>query len=223
MYRSRHFHTNAPPKFPAALWRIVVTALFVTLFVMFASVSASWSQENYIQDKLLDIKEIREDEELTEKQKLKRVYMFLAILNGDSYKTYATRGQEDGDQDGYSAIEEPNDLEEYIEEGEVTFDEQFTISKSIHTSYISTLPKFDRLYPNGFNPIKESGIIDIMTESDPEAEGAGTVLHGSKSLPILTATGQNTGIERLTAFYTTNAENNQVTSYGIIAMRFTED
>jgi hypothetical protein len=111
----------------------------------------SWSEETYILSDLLDIEQIRTDEQLSEDAQISRIYIFLAIWNGTEYDTYTANGQSDSDSDGEEVAKEPNDLEEYqTDTVPISLSSALKIDEKDYTCYISDLPNFSTLFPEQF-------------------------------------------------------------------------
>lgn len=200
--------------------KIYDTLAFAT--VLFAGFSLPvHAQEKFIDPDMLDIEWILNEEGLGDNVELQRGYMFLAVLEDGVYKTFIAGTSEDEDGDGTLYIEEPNDLAEFQELGEI--EEAISITDDSYTCYISTLPGFSRLFPESEDPVEQEGaVIDITTEETDVVDET-RILVGTKSLPIFDLMGNSSGLERFTAFYNTStAEGSTVTSFGFIALSFSE-
>ncbi len=200
--------------------------LIALLFLAIIAPVGAWCDDNYIDPDVFDLEKIREEhQELSENCVFRRVYIFLAVLNGESYDAYATRGSSDPDNDGMKAMEDPNDLKEYESIGE--FGSKLTISGDKRICYITGMPNFDQLFPNEKDPFEGDTIIGIPTEAQVDKKH---VLSGSKTLPLFSSNGDNVGIDRFVAFYNKvdpankkeGVEDNQVTSYGFIEIQIHE-
>ena len=164
-------------------------------FVLLVSTSA-WCSEVFIDQDMLNIDKICKEENLTQKKISQRVYIFLAVLNGNRYDTYAARGDSDLDKDGKNVLQEPNNLAGYVKIGST--DANLSFSSDDHTCYITKLPKFEELFPNEENPFSGHIIVGVPTEAK---ENQKFRLTGSKTLPLITNDGASLGIERFVAFY----------------------
>jgi len=155
-----------------------------------------YSQEVYIDPELIDFDKIREEEQLNEKSKIERVYIFLAIKDGSEFKAYATRGDSDLDNDGKTALQEPNDLAEYV--NLVSFERSIEIKGDTHVCYITDLPHFDKLFPKHDDPFDGNGIIELLAKVKEDDKSR---LLGSVTFPLIGEDGSTSGIERFTVFY----------------------
>lgn len=153
--------------------------------------------ETYIDPDWVDIDQIKREERLEDSARLVRVYMFLAVLNGGGYSMHIADGFGDADRDGKRALDEPNDLSEYEDVNE-TIPEPMSIDKSAYICYLSSLPYFEELFPAGADPFRTNSMVGIRTTEDFERPGR---LVGSKSVPVMTADGENAGVDRFIAFY----------------------
>ncbi|MBI1388294.1 MAG: hypothetical protein GC154_07590 [bacterium] len=201
--------------------RTRITASSILALLIIAACASTWAEEVYINPDALDIDKIRDEEQLSDNVKLNRVYMFLAVLTGEGYETYAADGEKDNDGDGTKAIEEPNDVSEYTEVG--SFDQVLNIANSIHICYISSLPQYNELFPNQQDPVeKEGGMVEVVTEESDDQGDSTRHLIGTKTLPIINEYGDHIGIERFIAFYNAG-DDNKVKSYGFIGLHFEEE
>ncbi len=197
--------------------KFIFAGFLITVFLL--SSSAAWTEDKLIHESVLNIEKIRSEEQLSLNSKLLRIYIFLAVLNPDkgTYETYVTSGDKDLDGDGSKAIEEPNDLEEYIDVG-TAFGEKITVEDE-HIFYINDMPEFEELFPNDKPPFENNNtILSIFTEANIDNEN---LLTGHKTIPTMSDDGLSLKIERFNAFYNKNDEN-IVTSYGYIAVQFNE-
>lgn len=181
----------------------------------------------FIEPDILDLKKIQEEEQLSDKSKLKRVYIFLAVLNGNNtYDTYVASSSLDKDDDGTRILEEPNDLSEY-EALNKQLPRQLEIVSDQHICYIADMPHFKRLFPDEHNPLSDT-MVQVPTEAKPENNNR---LVGRKSIPLFNNITGTVGIERFVAFYNKKEDDEEkkgiITSYGFIAIqiedRFRED
>ncbi|MEW6235786.1 MAG: hypothetical protein AB1656_10405 [Candidatus Omnitrophota bacterium] len=155
-------------------------------------------EDVYIDTELLDLKKIREEENLGEKSRIVRLYIFIAVRSGQGFEAYAARGDRDLDKDGKKAIEQPNNLAEYDHFAKIERDLQFDGSE--HICFITALPYFETLFKkeNLKDPFEKGDVLEIpakVTEKDKNK------LVGIKTLAIMSSTGANLGIERYIAFY----------------------
>lgn len=182
-----------------------------------------WTDEEYIMPQLLDIEQIRQEEWLSEQSEVARIYIFLAVLQGNAYQIYAARGDSDEDRDGASASDEMNDLSEYESLGG-SLSEPFAIDGETYNSYISDLPQFGELFPGADDPLGGSSMINIRTEP---AATDGSRLAGVKSAPILGGDGEIEGVHRFISFYNKKGgggdDNDLVTSFGFIEVKMLEN
>lgn len=169
----------------------------VFIFVLGIAATAAYSDEFYLNPDLVNIEKIRKTEELGKEYQIKRLYIFLAIKKGAEYEAYVTRDGMDPDEDKKTVIDEPNDLSEF--EMLMTFSRDIKIENEKHISYITALPHFDELFPGVADPFENDDIVEVTTE---QMEDNKTCMVGSVVLPFMDpVTGQNTGIERYSAFY----------------------
>ncbi len=197
----------------------------VTVALIIATFSLSLlghAQTAFIDTDSVDIDRIREEEQLSDSNTLQRIYFFVAIKDGEAYKAFAASGAVDEDNDGESVLKEPNDIEEYKQVG--SFERNLTIENSAYTCYISSLPFFDKLFPNEGDPLKQEGAwLEIDTEQQDDISEKQRHLVGAKTLPMLDLMGAQTGIEHFIAFYNADKESNQVESYGFISLQFKDE
>lgn len=198
-----------------------ISSLVFTLIFTFVFASMGLAQDDEpIKKELLDIEKIQEEENLSENSQIKRLYIFLAVRKGNIFEAFATRGDLDNDKDGFKAIEEPNDLDEYIKL-DVEFKKEIAINGDEHTCYITVLPHFEKLFKkeNLTDPFEDGDILEVKTSLSEEHENS---LIGVKTLPIIKPDGSSAGIERYVAFYNRgkvkkgDKEETAITSYGII-------
>lgn len=167
------------------------------VFSLACLIHPAFSQDQYIDPELLDIKKIREQEKLSENYNFTRLYVFLAVKKNQEYEAFVTRNDQDLDNDKKSVLEEPNDLDEY--QKLTTFNNELIIEKDKHICYITALPHYDTLFPNTADPFSGNGIVEISTRTKSDNIKC---LEGSKTLPLLDSlTGKTIGIERYVAFY----------------------
>lgn len=194
------------------------------LFMMFSVSVTSWSEESYILTDLLDIDQIRDEEQLSDDAQVARIYIFLAVWNGTEYETYTTNGQSDPDSDGEEAAKEPNDLEEYqTDTTPISLSSAINIDEEDYTCYISDLPNFSTLFPEDEDPFATSSMIDVQTSATQDDNKR---LTGTKSIPVVSDAGDQKGVERFIAFYNKRGESekegedkNDVLSFGFIEVR----
>lgn len=209
----------------------VVNHLKTTVFVllmMFSVSLISWSDESYILSDLLDIDQIRDEEQLSDDSQVARIYIFLAVWNGSEYDTYTTNGQSDPDSDGEEAAKEPNDLEEYqTDTSPISLSSAINIDEEDYTCYISDLPNFSTLFPEDEDPFATSSMIDVQTSATQDDH---LRLTGTKSIPVVSETGDQKGVERFIAFYNKRGESetegedkNDVLSFGFIEVRMLQN
>lgn len=195
-------------------------ALFsLTLAFFVASVQ---TQESFIDTDSIDIDRIREEEQLADSNKLVRIYFFVAVKKDGEYKAFAANGDVDVDHDGESVLKEPNDIAEYEEMG--SFTREMKIDQPAYTCYISSLPFFDKLFPDETDPIeKEGSWLEIDTKKKDDLTEKQRHLVGAKTLPMIDLMGAQTGIEHFIAFYNADKESNEVESYGFIGLQFKDE
>jgi len=191
----------------------------ISLLVLIMIISSSgWAQDTYIQPDALDIETIKEEEMMDPSSEVTRIYIFLAVWNGNAYDTYATSGNSDGDGDGAKAIEEPNDLNEY-EQLTHQIENQLVIEDSVHISYINSMPNFSELFPNQDNPFDFTDLIEVETEETFEDENR---LLGTKTISVYEGSSGAIGVERYIAFYNREDGGNKVKSYGFASVQIVE-
>lgn len=198
-----------------------------TLFALFSLtlaiyVASAQAQEKFIDSDSIDIDRIRKDEQLDGSNKLVRIYFFVAVKKDGEYKAFAANGNIDVDNDGESVLKEPNDIAEYEEVG--SFQRDLKIDQPMYTCYISSLPFFDKLFPEETDPIeKEGSWLEIETEQKDDLTKKQRHLVGAKTLPMIDLMGAQTGIEHFIAFYNADKKSNEVESYGFIGLQFKEE
>ncbi len=167
------------------------------VFSLACLIPPAFSQDQYIDPELLDIKKIREEEQLGENYNFTRLYVFLAVRKNQEYEAFVTRNEQDLDNDKKSVLEEPNDLNEY--QKLTTFSNELKIEENKHICYITALPHYDTLFPNIADPFGSNGIVEISTRTKSDNIKR---LEGTKTLPLIDSlTGDTVGIERYVAFY----------------------
>lgn len=183
---------------------------------------AANAQNAFIDKDSIDIDRIREEQQLSDSNKLLRIYFFVAIKKEGEFKAFAASGAVDVDQDGENVLKEPNDIAEYEEVG--SFKNDLAIEQSNYTCYISSLPFFDDLFPDEPDPIEQEGAwLEIDTEEKDDITEKQRHLVGAKTLPMIDLMGSQTGIEHFIAFYNADKESNQVESYGFISLQFKDE
>jgi len=202
-----------------AAMKTVITLTSIVCSLIVISAPSSFAQD-FITPEMLDIENIKQEESLDENVQVKRLYIFLAILNGNSYDTYVSSGKADTDSDGSNVMEEPNDLDEY-EKLPYKYETEISISDSEHISYISSMPNFEELFPNEENPLDTTEIIEVSTETTFMDENR---LTGSHTIPLYNQTNSTVGVERFIAFYNKSdkEKSDLVTSYGFIAIQLAD-
>ncbi len=197
----------------------------ITTMLLFSMHSSA--EENFIPKNFLDLDQVRMEEQLSPDSRLLRVYIFLAVLNPStkSYDMYVTKGKNDLDQDGQTALEEPNDLHEYKNVA-MDFGKEFSIMEQEYVCYINDLPEFEELFPDQDNPFENNDtLLGVSTRVTDEDE---KLLTGSKTLPTMNEDGSAVIVERYSAFYhkytqkdkDDKNDENKITSYGFIALQF---
>ncbi|MGC9329949.1 MAG: hypothetical protein ACP5I1_20100, partial [Candidatus Hinthialibacter sp.] len=171
----------------------------ILLWVFSCLTPAAYSQEQFIKPELLDLKQILKEEHLDNDYLITRVYIFLAIKKGnEEYEAYVAKNGQDLDGDHKTAVDEPNDLEEF--QLLSSFSNKLEIADDHHICYITALPHFEKLFPHDPDPFVNNGIIEIYTKNTDKDDP--TRLKGTKTLPLINAaSGETIGIERFSAFY----------------------
>ncbi|MBN2326441.1 MAG: hypothetical protein JXR73_04740 [Candidatus Omnitrophica bacterium] len=171
----------------------------MVLFLISCLAPTVFSQDQYIESGLLDLKQILEEEHLDNDYLITRVYVFLAIKKGnEEYEAYVAKDGQDLDGDQKTVVDEPNDLEEF--ELFSSFSNKLEIADNQHICYITALPFFEELFPDVPDPFVNDGIIEIYTDNSDEDDPSR--LKGTKTLPLIDAvSGDTIGIERFAAFY----------------------
>ncbi len=175
-------------------WKMAWIAGIVLLGFLIPPV---YSQDQYIDPELLDVKKIRAEEQLSDAYKIARLYVFLAVKKNTEYEAYVTKNFQDLDGDKKTVLEEPNDLAEF--QMLTKFSNKLEIKENKHICYITALPHFDVMFPDVPNPFQSDGIVEVQTKTK---ENDVKRLEGSTTLPLLdTMTGDTVGVERYVAFY----------------------
>ncbi|RJP27477.1 MAG: hypothetical protein C4527_12835 [Candidatus Omnitrophota bacterium] len=200
--------------------KVFYLKFILAVFIVFIS-NYAWCEEEYIPKELLDIDKIRTEEQLSPKSQLMRVYIFLAVLNTqtNSYDTYVTKGKNDLDSDGQTALQEPNDLKEYKNVA-TDFANAFTIENEEYVCYINDMPEFNELFPEQKNPFEQNNtLLGICTKT---IDGNEKVLTGTKTIPSMSNDGSNLIVDRYCAFYQKNEGGHTIKSYGFIEIQLQE-
>ena len=184
--------------------------------------------EEYIKKEYLDLEKIQEEENLGPDTEITQLYIFLVVLNGNRYEAYVTRGAFDLDKDGKKVMDEPNDLDEY-KPIQTVISEGPDIKGNEHICYLTALPYYEELFKKEKlkDPFENGDILEIPTSKSKDYPNT---LNGYKTIPVMSSSGANIGIERYLAFYNMgtktvkDAEGNEkqqrvVASYGVIGIK----
>lgn len=192
--------------------------IFLMLFGWAIAVPA-WSEDIYIIPELLDMNKIRAEEQLDQSIQLTRVYIFLAVLDGEEYKTYTADGQKDVNLDGSKTMEKPNNLTDYLNTTPPV-ENVMKVTSDFSVCYIAGMPNFDVLFPKVKAPIENNTMVAVHTSTTlTDAKR----LTGEKTIPILGNNDSSEGIERFVAFYNKKGgdgdDKDVIASFGFIEIQ----
>ncbi len=200
--------------------------LILSLIIAAVGSVPGLAEDTYVKPGLLDLEQIRYEEQLSDNIRVERIYIFLAVWNGNQYDTYTTSGDADIDNDGETAASDINDLDEYHSDTYPIAD-KMQIEADDHTTYINGLPNFDEIFPDHDDPFADDTLVDVYTSAINEDENR---LIGSKSIPVVSDMEEREGIEHFIAFYNKRGQTeeegkskNDVMSFGFIEIKMMEE
>lgn len=175
------------------MFRSMIVFLGICLLISFFCLP-TFCQQAYMKPKFFDFDKIRIEEQLKQNTNVARVYVCLAVRENNGFNFFA--GRFNLKEDKKTLEKDINNLGEYKKIGHLEKDVK--VQNNQHICYITSMPKFEELFPDEFIPIDENQMVEVLTKPDPENNLS---FVGAKSMPLFTTQGKNTGLERFFAFY----------------------